>query len=136
MEYVELNDGNKIPTIGLGVFMIPASGPTYEAVLAALKARYRHIDTAAAYMNEEDVGRAVRDSGIPRDQIWVTTKLWPQDYAAADALQALTSPSRSWAWTISTSCCCTSRMARPTRRGRPLRRLRLPARFAPSASLT
>jgi diketogulonate reductase-like aldo/keto reductase len=65
--------------------MIEGGGPTYDATLAALEAGYRHIDTAAAYMNERDVGRAVRDSGIPRDQIWVTSKLWPQDYAAADA---------------------------------------------------
>ena len=85
MEYIQLNDGNKIPAIGFGVFMIPNDGPTYEATLAALKAGYRHIDTAAAYMNEQDVGRAIRDSGIPREEIWVTTKLWPQDYAAADA---------------------------------------------------
>ena len=85
MEYIQLNDGNKIPAIGFGVFMIPNDGPTYEAVLEALKAGYRHIDTAAAYMNEQDVGRAIRDSGIPREEIWVTTKLWPQDYAAADA---------------------------------------------------
>lgn len=75
MEHFELNDGNKIPAIGFGVFMIPADGPTYEAVLAALKAGYRHIDTAAAYMNEQDVGRAVRDSGIPREEVFVTTKL-------------------------------------------------------------
>ena len=85
MDYIQLNDGNKIPAIGFGVFMIPNDGPTYEAVLEALKAGYRHIDTAAAYMNEQDVGRAIRDSGIPREEIWVTTKLWPQDYAAADA---------------------------------------------------
>lgn len=85
MEFIQLNDDNKVPAIGFGVFMIPNDGPTYEAVLAALKAGYRHIDTAAAYLNEGDVGRAVRDSGIPCDQIWVTTKLWPQDYAAADA---------------------------------------------------
>lgn len=85
MDYIQLNDGNKIPAIGFGVFMIPNDGPTYEATLAALKVGYRHIDTAAAYMNERDVGRAIHDSGIPRDQIWVTTKLWPQDYAAADA---------------------------------------------------
>lgn len=85
MDYIQLNDGNRIPAIGFGVFMIPNDGPTYEAVLAALKAGYRHIDTAAAYLNEGDVGRAVRDSGIPRDQIWVTTKLWPQDYATSDA---------------------------------------------------
>ena len=66
MDYVQLNDGNKIPAIGFGVFMIPNDGPTYEAVLEALKVGYRHIDTAAAYMNEQDVGRAVRVSGIPR----------------------------------------------------------------------
>ena len=85
MEYFELNDGNRIPAVGFGVFMIPNDGPTYEATLAALEAGYRHIDTAAAYMNEQDVGRAVRDSGIPREEVFVTTKLWPQDYAAADA---------------------------------------------------
>ena len=89
MEYAELNDGNRIPAIGFGVFLIPSDGPTYKAVREALAAGYRHIDTAAAYMNEEDVGRAVRDSGIPRDQIWITTKLWPQDYAAADAPAAI-----------------------------------------------
>ncbi len=89
MELVRLNDGNMIPAIGFGVFMIEGGGPTYDATLAALEAGYRHIDTAAAYMNERDVGRAVRDSGIPRDQIWVTSKLWPQDYAAADAPQGI-----------------------------------------------
>ena len=80
MEYVRLNDGNKIPTIGFGVFTIPNDGPTYEAVLQALKAGYRHIDTAAAYFNEEDVGKAVRDSGIPREEIFITSKLWLQDH--------------------------------------------------------
>lgn len=75
-----LNDGNSIPAVGFGVFMIPSDGPTYEAVKAALKAGYRHIDTAAAYFNEEDVGRAVLDSGIPREEIFITSKLWLQDY--------------------------------------------------------
>ena len=80
MEYIVLNDGNKIPAIGFGVFTIPNDGPTYEAVTQALKAGYRHIDTAAAYFNEEDVGRAVRDSGIPREEIFITSKLWLQDH--------------------------------------------------------
>ena len=80
MEYIVLNDGNKIPAIGFGVFTIPNDGPTYEAVTQALKAGSRHIDTAAAYFNEEDVGRAVRDSGIPRDEIFITSKLWLQDH--------------------------------------------------------
>ena len=76
MDYITLNDGNKIPAIGFGVLLIPNDGPTYDAVLEALKAGYRHIDTAAAYFNEEDVGKAVRDSGIPREDIFVTSKLW------------------------------------------------------------
>ena len=66
--------------MGFGVFRIPADGPTYEAVRHALQAGYRHIDTAAAYFNEADVGRAVADSGIPREEIFVTSKLWLQDY--------------------------------------------------------
>ena len=80
MDYITLNDGNKIPAIGFGVFTIPNDGPTYEAVMQALKAGYRHIDTAAAYFNEGDVGKAVRDSGIPREEIFITSKLWLQDH--------------------------------------------------------
>jgi diketogulonate reductase-like aldo/keto reductase len=80
MEMLTLNDGNKIPAVGFGVFMIPNDGPTYDATLTALKTGYRHIDTAAAYFNESDVGRAVRDSGIPREEIFITSKLWLQDY--------------------------------------------------------
>ena len=79
MEYIKFNDGNQIPAIGFGVFMIENNGPTYDAVLTALKAGYRHIDTAAAYFNEEDVGRAVRDSGIPREEVFITSKLWISD---------------------------------------------------------
>lgn len=80
MNYITLNDGDKIPAVGFGVFMIPADGSTYKAVLEALKVGYRHIDTAAAYFNEREVGKAVRDSGIPREEIFVTSKLWLQDY--------------------------------------------------------
>lgn len=85
MEYITLNDGNRIPQVGFGVFMIPNDGPTYDAVLAALKAGYRHIDSAAAYFNEEDVGKAVRDSGIPREEIFITSKLWLQDHGYEEA---------------------------------------------------
>lgn len=63
MQFITLNDGNKIPAVGFGVFEVPNDGATYEAVCAALQAGYRHIDTAAAYMNESDVGKAVKDSG-------------------------------------------------------------------------
>lgn len=89
MTGITLNDGNKIPAVGFGVFLIPADGPTYDAVLTALKAGYRHIDTAAAYFNEADVGRAVRDSGIPREEIFITSKLWLQDYGYKAAKKGL-----------------------------------------------
>lgn len=80
MNMITLNDGNQIPAVGFGVFMIENGGPAYDAVLAALNAGYRHIDTATAYFNEEDVGRAVRDSGIPREEIFITSKLWLSHY--------------------------------------------------------
>lgn len=89
MDKMILNDGNQIPVVGFGVFMIPNNGPTYDAVLQALKAGYRHIDTAAAYFNEEDVGRAVKDSGIPREDIFITSKLWLQDYGYEQAKIAI-----------------------------------------------
>ena len=75
-----LNDGNKIPAVGFGVYLIPNDGTTYETVRKALKAGYRHIDTAAAYFNEAEVGKAVKESGIPRDEIFITSKLRLQDY--------------------------------------------------------
>ncbi|MCV3295906.1 MAG: aldo/keto reductase [Oenococcus sp.] len=77
---IKLNDGQEIPAIGFGTYLIPNNGATYQAVSAALSAGYRHIDTAAAYFNEAEVGRAIRDSSVVRDQIWVTSKLWLQDY--------------------------------------------------------
>ena len=89
MTGITLNDSNKIPVVGFGVFLIPADGPTYDAVLTALKAGYRHIDTAAAYFNEADVGRAVRESGIPREEIFITSKLWLQDYGYEAAKKGL-----------------------------------------------
>ncbi len=76
-----LNDGNSIPAIGFGVFRIPADGSTYTAVKEALEVGYRHIDTAQAYFNEQEVGQAIKDSGISREDIFVTSKLWIQDYA-------------------------------------------------------
>nr|WP_316624111.1 aldo/keto reductase [uncultured Ruminococcus sp.] len=76
MEYITLNDGIKIPAVGFGTFLIPPDGSTYRAVREALEIGYRHIDTAAAYENEEEVGSAVRDSGIPREEVFITSKLW------------------------------------------------------------
>lgn len=76
METIKLNDGIEIPAIGFGTFLIPPDGSTYKAVREALEVGYRHIDTATAYENEEEVGRAVRDSGIPREDVFITSKLW------------------------------------------------------------
>ena len=65
---------------GLDVYMVRGNEPTREACLAALQMGYRHIDTAHAYQNEHGVGAAVRKSGIPREEIWITSKLWPSEY--------------------------------------------------------
>lgn len=89
MNKFKLNDGNEIPAVGFGVFQIPNNGPTYEATLNALKAGYRHIDTAAGYMNESDVGKAIKDSGIPREEIFITSKLWLQDYGYENAKKGI-----------------------------------------------
>ncbi|MFY9712850.1 MAG: aldo/keto reductase [Microbacterium sp.] len=72
---LELNDGNSIPQLGYGVFKVPA-GETERAVSDALEIGYRHIDTAAIYGNEEGVGAAIAKSGIARDELFITTKLW------------------------------------------------------------
>lgn len=89
METFTLNDGVVIPSVGFGVFMIPVGDETYNAVGTALSLGYRHIDTAAAYFNEADVGRAIRDSGIPREEIFVTSKLWLQDYGYEPAKKGI-----------------------------------------------
>jgi diketogulonate reductase-like aldo/keto reductase len=75
-----LNDSHLIPQLGLGVWQTRAGATCEAAVLAALEAGYRHIDTAAMYGNEESVGAAIRMSGIPRENIFVTTKLWNSDH--------------------------------------------------------
>ena len=87
--YITLNDGNKIPQFGLGVFQIPGDEKTKEACLEAFKLGYRHIDTAHAYQNERGVGQAVKESGIPREEIWITTKLWPSEYGEGKTTKAI-----------------------------------------------
>ncbi len=82
-----LNNDVEIPVIGFGVFQTPPAETT-SAVLAALKTGYRHIDTAAAYGNEREVGEAIRRSGIARDQVFLETKLWVTDYGYDAALRA------------------------------------------------
>src|ERR671916_292628 len=74
---VQLNSGTAMPLLGFGTWQIRGER-AYEAVRAALDAGYRHIDTATMYGNEAEVGRALRDSGVPRDEVFVTTKLPPE----------------------------------------------------------
>lgn len=77
-----------MPMLGLGVYQSPPGATTRQAVLAAIEAGYRHIDTAALYGNEADVGAAVKACGLPREQLFVTTKLWNSDHGHKQALQA------------------------------------------------
>jgi len=74
----DLNDGTSIPLLGLGVWQVPNDEECVNAVLWALEAGYRHIDTAQAYDNEESVGEGIRRSGVPRDEIYITTKFFPR----------------------------------------------------------
>ncbi|GAA4988756.1 aldo/keto reductase [Kitasatospora paranensis] len=83
MQHVTLNNGVEMPILGFGVYQIPPE-QTEQAVSEALAVGYRLLDTAAAYQNEEAVGRAIRRSGIPRDDLFVTTKLWIQDAPARE----------------------------------------------------
>lgn len=87
MKEVCLNNGVHMPAIGFGVYQIPNS-ETEEAVTNALEVGYRLIDTAASYFNEREVGQAVRQSGLKREEIFITSKLWVQDYEYEDALRA------------------------------------------------
>jgi 2,5-diketo-D-gluconate reductase A len=79
MRYVTLNTGLEMPMLGFGVFQVPDPAVCEQAVLDATEAGYRLFDTAASYMNEEAVGRALKRSGVPRNELFVTTKLWIQD---------------------------------------------------------
>ncbi len=84
MEYLELNNGIKMPAEGLGTFLLSPAEAEASSV-AALAAGYEHIDTANAYMNEKAVGRAIAKSGVARNKLFVSTKLWPSVYEAGDA---------------------------------------------------
>ena len=87
--FITLNDGNKIPQFGTGVFQVPDGKETLEVVKNALNLGIRHIDTAHAYQNERSVGKAVKESGISRNKIWITTKLWPSEYGEGITSQAI-----------------------------------------------
>ena len=85
---INLSDGNTIPLFGLGVWAAQSGRETYDATLYALQTGYRHIDTAEMYGNEKDVGDALKDSGLKRDEVFVTTKLWDPDKGYDHALKA------------------------------------------------
>ena len=79
MEYVTLNNGLKMPVLGFGVFQIPDPKECERAVIDAIETGYRLIDTATSYMNEESVGKGIRNSGVAREDLFVTSKLWVED---------------------------------------------------------
>ena len=89
MEYAVLNNGVKMPMEGFGVFQVPDQAQCEQAVLDAIASGYRLIDTAAAYMNEEAVGKAIAKFGVPREELFITTKLWVQDASYEAAKQAI-----------------------------------------------
>ncbi len=89
MKTIKLNDGNLIPQFGTGVFQVPDGKETLGVVKNALNLGIRHIDTAHAYQNERSVGKAVKESGIDRKEIWITTKLWPSEYGEGVTSQAI-----------------------------------------------
>ena len=85
---IKLYNGNEIPQMGFGVYQIKGDELTEKCVLEALKVGYRHIDTAHYYENERGVGSAIKKSGIPRDQIWVTSKIWVSEYGSGKTTHA------------------------------------------------
>lgn len=89
MDHVTLNNGVRMPVIGYGVFQIPDAAECERCVAEAIESGYRLIDTAASYQNEEAVGRGLRASGVPREQLFVTTKLWVQDAGYERTRQAI-----------------------------------------------
>ena len=86
---VKLNNGVEMPRFGLGTFRQGSNETCKQSCLTALRAGYRHIDTAHAYYDEEGVGEAVKESGIPRGEIWITSKLWPSEYGEGKTLKAI-----------------------------------------------
>ena len=89
MAQVTLPNGVSMPALGFGLWSVPGGEKTYVAVRAALKAGFRHIDTAHRYQNERSVGQALIDSGIPRDEVWLTSKLWIHEMGQGVAMKAI-----------------------------------------------
>jgi len=136
---VTLNNGVEMPMLGFGVFQTPPE-ETRTPVEAALTAGYRHIDTAAAYLNEKQVGEALVNSGVPRSEVFVETKIWITDYGYDETLHGFDKSAGKLGLDqidlliLHRRCRRTS--ARPRRPTGRLRRCSRTARSAPSASAT
>ena len=135
MKYVTLSNGVKMPILGYGVYQVTPD-ECERCVLDALEVGYRSIDTAQSYFNEEQVGSAMQKSGIPRKELFLTTKVWIEHYgyepAKASVLKSMEKLQTDYlAW-----CCCTSPSPIPTAPGVPWRSCMRRERFGPSASPT
>ena len=113
---IALNNGVRMPALGFGVYQIPAED-TEQAVSEALAAGYRLLDTAASYGNEDGVGKAIAQSGIPREELFVTTKLWIQSGGEEAAKRAFAESLERLGWITSTSTSSTSPSATTTATG-------------------
>lgn len=89
MPMLKLNNGIEMPQFGIGTFTLPDNEHTESLLIQALKRGYRHIDTAHAYRNERSVGKAIHESGVPREDIWLTSKLWPNEYGEGKTEKAI-----------------------------------------------
>lgn len=133
MEEVTLNNGVVMPILGFGVFQIPDAAECERCVLDAIGAGYRSIDTAQIYGNEEAVGRAAEKSGVPREELFLTTKVWITNGGYEKGRLPLTSPCASCARITWTCCSSTSPSTIITALTGPWKRLTGPERSAPSA---
>ncbi len=107
-EQQALSDGTSIPLLGLGVWQVPDGATTVNAVRWALELGYRHIDTAQAYGNEKGVGQGLRESGVPREDVYITTKFQPNRRTRSASSRDRSTGS---GWTRSTCTWCTGRRA-------------------------
>ena len=92
--FITLNNGLRMPQFGLGVFLINGDEETRKTCLEAISLGYRHIDTAHAYQNERGVGQAIRECGVPREKLWITSKLWPSEYGEGKTMVGIDKMSR------------------------------------------
>ena len=131
MEYVTLANGVKMPQLGYGVYQVTKE-ECERCVADALKAGYRHIDTAQSYFNEEEVGNALKKSGIPREELFITTKVWIEHYGYEDCRESVLESLRKLQLDY-LAFCCTSRSPIITARGGLWRSCMRRGNCAPSA---